>query len=56
MYGISPARLEQLKSMVRGLVSRGRKKTSAGQGAVVGLRPHKNSHQAHTAKRAAKRK
>lgn len=56
VYGISPARLEQLKSMVRGLVSRGRKKTSAGQGAVVGLRPHKNSHQAHTAKRAAKRK
>ena len=56
VYGISPTRLERLKSMVSSLVSRGRKKTAAGQGAVVRLRASKNSHHAYISKRAPKRK
>jgi len=56
VYGISPARLKQLKSMVDGLVSRGRKKAVAVRNAGVRLRASKNTRHAHNAKRAAERK
>ena len=57
VYGISAARLKQLKSMVDGLVSRGRKKAVAVRNAeMMRLRASKNSRHAHTAKRAAERK
>lgn len=56
VYGIPRSRLEQLKSMVRNLMSRGRKKTGTGRNATVRSRASKNSHHAHSTKRASGRK